>query len=74
MTTNTKLPSPCISICQINPVDGRCLGCDRTRDEIAAWPRLTPDQQMYLLAELRERRAARTGRRRRSTRRVSSNG
>ena len=31
------VPSPCISVCQINAVTGSCEGCFRTLDEIAGW-------------------------------------
>lgn len=31
------VPSPCISICRMNPTTTLCEGCFRTRDEIAAW-------------------------------------
>jgi len=33
-------PSPCINVCRIDAGTGRCLGCRRTLDEIAAWSRL----------------------------------
>ena len=56
-----RLPSPCISICQINPISGECSGCHRTRSEIASWPRMTLDEQAQLLAQLRKRREASTG-------------
>ncbi|MEO8020477.1 YbaK/EbsC family protein [Polaromonas sp.] len=32
-----NLPSPCISVCRMDASSGRCEGCFRTRDEIAAW-------------------------------------
>src|SRR4030095_2763045 len=32
-----ELPSPCISVCRMNPSTGFCEGCLRTLDEIAAW-------------------------------------
>ncbi|WP_255440410.1 DUF1289 domain-containing protein [Caenimonas sedimenti] len=34
------VPSPCISICRIDPVSEICQGCFRTLDEIAAWSTL----------------------------------
>ena len=66
------LPSPCISICQINPQSGMCVGCYRSRAEIASWPRMTADEQSILLAELRQRRNDVTGIKRRETRRSRS--
>ena len=68
-TDNTALPSPCISVCQLDSVTGQCLGCYRTGAEIAAWRSMTPDDQRDLLESLRDRRAAATGVVRRSTRR-----
>ena len=65
----TKLPSPCVSICQMDPQDGVCLGCYRTRAEIAAWRSMDQDDQMALLDILRDRRAIATGVARRPSRR-----
>lgn len=31
------LPSPCMSVCQMDARTGLCQGCWRTLDEIAAW-------------------------------------
>ncbi|MDP3135080.1 MAG: YbaK/EbsC family protein [Burkholderiaceae bacterium] len=30
-------PSPCVSVCHMDPASGLCEGCYRTLDEIAAW-------------------------------------
>ena len=65
----TKLPSPCVSICQMDPQGGVCLGCYRTRAEIAAWRSLDQDDQLVLLDILRDRRAKATGVARRPSRR-----
>jgi len=56
-----KLPSPCISICQIDPVTQNCMGCYRTRQEIARWPAMSADEQHNLLQTLKQRRAEKTG-------------
>ena len=63
------LASPCISICQIDPVSGECAGCYRTRQEIAQWRAMSYDDQAALLKELGNRRASVTGIKRRQTRR-----
>ncbi len=55
------LPSPCISICQIDPKTGNCLGCYRNRHEIARWPAMRADEQVELLQVLKQRRAEKTG-------------
>ncbi len=55
------LPSPCISICQIDPVTGNCLGCYRSRQEIARWSAMSTDEQAELLQTLKQRRSEKTG-------------
>jgi predicted Fe-S protein YdhL (DUF1289 family) len=30
-------PSPCVSICQMDPASGLCAGCLRSLQEIGAW-------------------------------------
>jgi len=67
--TAAKLPSPCISICQMDPANGVCLGCYRTRAEIASWRSMDESDQLQLLEILQERRAAVTGIKRRRSRR-----
>jgi predicted Fe-S protein YdhL (DUF1289 family) len=34
---NTRIVSPCISICKTDPVTGYCYGCARTNDEKKLW-------------------------------------
>ena len=65
----TALPSPCISVCQLDPVSGQCLGCYRTSAEIAAWRSMSAEAHGELLEALRKRRAEATGVTRRPTRR-----
>lgn len=67
------MPSPCISICQMDPQADVCLGCYRTRQEIASWSRMSVEVQRDLLDVLNERRAAKTGIRRRPSRRRTMN-
>ena len=63
------LLSPCISICQIDPVTGHCLGCYRSRQEIARWPAMSTNEQANLLQALKQRRAEKTGLHPKNTRR-----
>lgn len=44
--------TPCTQVCILDPEIGLCLGCGRTRDEIAAWPRLTEPERRAIMAEL----------------------
>ena len=64
-----KLPSPCISVCQMDDLDGVCVGCYRTRAEIATWSSMSRDDQILLLDILCDRRAEATGLNRRASRR-----
>ena len=49
--------SPCIQICQLDPASGLCVGCARTRDEIALWSGLTNQERGLVMAQLPARRA-----------------
>ena len=42
---SVHVPSPCVSICVVNPTTGLCEGCLRTLDEIAAWGQMSSAQQ-----------------------------
>lgn len=48
-------PSPCISICRIDPATGWCEGCKRTLEEIADWPILNANEKRQVLNTLEER-------------------
>lgn len=49
--------SPCISVCQMDPMTGYCIGCTRTIDEIRDWIISNPDERHAILAKIAERRA-----------------
>lgn len=48
-------PSPCISVCQIDPATGWCIGCKRTIDEIRDWIISTPDERQKILDQIAQR-------------------
>lgn len=50
------LPSPCVSVCEIDPASGYCRGCLRSAEEIAVWHDLDFDGRLDLLERLRGRR------------------
>lgn len=54
---NSGPPSPCISVCQMDPLTGFCVGCTRTIDEIRDWIISNPDERNAILAKIAERRA-----------------
>ncbi len=66
-----EVDSPCIRVCVVHPVEGICIGCYRSVEEIAGWSRMAPEARRALMAELPARaprlarrrggRAARTG-------------
>ena len=55
---DTSVPSPCISVCQLDDDTGLCLGCRRNIDEIRDWPILTAEEKRAVLARIEERKTA----------------
>ncbi|WP_322096758.1 DUF1289 domain-containing protein [Pelagibius sp.] len=55
---DTSVPSPCITVCQIDPKSDTCIGCARTIDEIRDWPILSAEEKRAVLALLPERKGA----------------
>lgn len=53
------IPSPCTSVCTIDPATGWCAGCLRTIDEIAAWGSLDDRAKSAVWKLLPARRAER---------------
>ena len=53
---SSAVPSPCISVCQMEEASGLCLGCRRTIDEIRDWIILTPEEKRSVLARIEERK------------------
>ncbi len=52
-------PSPCVSVCTLDPSASVCVGCWRTTDEIAEWGGMSAERKHAVLALTRERRAER---------------
>jgi len=50
------VPSPCTSVCKMDPSTGWCEGCLRTIDEIAAWAALSDTDKLVIWDRLAERR------------------
>ena len=59
-----EIDSPCQKICVIHEGAGICIGCYRTRAEIAGWSRMTPAARTQTLAKLDGRKGLLRGRRR----------
>ena len=50
-----KAASPCVDICKLD-VEGVCLGCFRSRDEIARWSQLSDFARAFINETADERR------------------
>ena len=46
-----NVSSPCIHVCKLDDGDV-CIGCLRTRDEIACWLRMTEEEKTQVNARL----------------------
>jgi predicted Fe-S protein YdhL (DUF1289 family) len=55
-TDKGSVPSPCISVCKMNPRTGLCEGCFRTIGEIAQWSTATDDLKRAVWVEIKRRR------------------
>ena len=42
---SVHVPSPCVSVCVVNPNTGLCEGCLRKLDEVAAWGQMSSAKQ-----------------------------
>ena len=58
--SQSPVPSPCISVCRMDPAAGWCEGCLRTLDEIAGWSRMDDRQKRIVWADLARRSALRS--------------
>ena len=58
-----EIESPCVQICLIHPEAGICLGCHRTREEIATWSRMADKDRREIMEMLPERKSMLPGRR-----------
>lgn len=58
MVREPDAPSPCVSICVLDPASGFCRGCFRTIQEIAGWTMMTRAERLAVLDRLPDRRAA----------------
>jgi len=53
---DTSVPSPCIAVCQVDPLSDLCIGCRRHIDEIRNWPIFTVEQKRAVLSEIEKRK------------------
>lgn len=60
-----EIESPCQKLCVIHEPSGLCMGCYRTRFEIAGWSRLSAKERADLMIALPDRADQVKGTRRR---------
>lgn len=56
------IETPCVKICVVEPETGFCIGCGRTRGEIAAWLAMGASERRSVMNGLPERVATLTQR------------
>lgn len=56
---SSLMPSPCLAVCDLDPTQGLCAGCQRTAPEIGAWRDGTPETRAAIWDNIRQRRNAR---------------
>lgn len=54
-TDKATMQSPCIKICEINEDSGLCIGCGRSRAEIARWTSYSDADRQRIMLALPER-------------------
>ena len=59
------IKTPCVNICVIDRETTQCIGCGRTRPEIAGWLTMSADERQLIMAELDQRVATLTKRKKR---------
>ena len=50
-----EIDTPCVKLCVVDPESGICIGCGRTRREIAGWIAMAPAERRGVMAGLDER-------------------
>jgi uncharacterized protein len=53
---DTRVPSPCVNVCSLDPATGWCRGCRRTAVEIGAWPDADDSRRLAILEAVEARR------------------
>lgn len=58
LASEGPVPSPCVSVCQMDAAIGLCAGCLRSLDEIAIWSTLDDSGRRGVWLELSKRARA----------------
>ena len=60
-----NIDTPCVNVCVVDPDSGFCIGCGRTRSEIAGWIAMPAAERREVMAGLSSRVEAMTRQKRR---------
>ena len=52
------VPSPCISVCEMDEARNRCKGCFRTLEEIGFWSRASDADKLLIWQQIETRQLA----------------
>ena len=52
--------SPCKNVCELDPSTGLCLGCKRTKNEIAKWVHYNDKEREKIIKKAGKREAPET--------------
>ena len=69
-----EIQSPCVQVCVIHHIEGLCIGCLRSGDEIAHWSSMSRAERTAIMAELPARAPRIKGKRRGGRARRNSAG
>ena len=50
-----QIETPCVKVCVVDPETQLCIGCGRTRMEIARWLGMSADERHKIVLDLPER-------------------
>ncbi len=53
--TGQAMPSPCVSVCEMDEASASCKGCFRTLDEIAVWSILDDEEKHAVWTQIEAR-------------------
>lgn len=54
-TPEPHVPSPCVSVCVMDPQSATCSGCLRSLEEIGAWSRLSDAAKRQVWQRIQQR-------------------
>ena len=50
-----KVKSPCIAVCDYDPIMKICVGCGRTSDEISLWKQMSEEEKSNVIEKAAKR-------------------